>query len=204
MSNPIVSLDEQAMRDELRELVRNTIEETATTKRPTSSSARRRTSAPTKGRHTAPATMTAASPRHPGRSRSRCQDQGDEVRNRRHRSIQKARGLGRGGHHRDAPGRGIHPAHRGRQRDHVGRGRFRRRGLQPEREGVQSGRRMAVPAVDLRMPVRLHRRHLPERSWGGSYENVAVMVAIGVNEDGYRELGASRSLRSAGATSSRG
>ena len=26
-----------------------------------------------------------------------------------------------------------------------------------------------------------------KRSWGGSYENVAVMAAIGVNEDGYRE-----------------
>ena len=26
------------------------------------------------------------------------------------------------------------------------------------------------------------------RSWGGSYENVAVMVAIGVNDDGYREV----------------
>ena len=27
-----------------------------------------------------------------------------------------------------------------------------------------------------------------KRSWGGSYENVAVIVAIGVNEDGYREV----------------
>ena len=27
-----------------------------------------------------------------------------------------------------------------------------------------------------------------KRSWGGSYENVAVMVAIGANEDGYREV----------------
>lgn len=27
-----------------------------------------------------------------------------------------------------------------------------------------------------------------KRSWGGSYENVAVMVAIGVNDDGYREI----------------
>ena len=27
-----------------------------------------------------------------------------------------------------------------------------------------------------------------KRSWGSSYENVAVMVAIGVNEDGYREV----------------
>ena len=26
------------------------------------------------------------------------------------------------------------------------------------------------------------------RSWGGSYENVAVMVAIGVNDDGHREV----------------
>ena len=27
-----------------------------------------------------------------------------------------------------------------------------------------------------------------KRGWGGSYENVAAMVAIGVNEDGYREV----------------
>ena len=27
-----------------------------------------------------------------------------------------------------------------------------------------------------------------KRAWGGAYENVAVMVAIGVNEDGYREV----------------
>ena len=27
-----------------------------------------------------------------------------------------------------------------------------------------------------------------KRSWGGSYENAAMMVAIGVNDDGYREV----------------
>ena len=27
-----------------------------------------------------------------------------------------------------------------------------------------------------------------KRSWGGSYDNVAVMIAIGVNQDGYREI----------------
>lgn len=27
-----------------------------------------------------------------------------------------------------------------------------------------------------------------KRSWGGSCENVAVMVSIGVNGDGYREV----------------
>ena len=40
----------------------------------------------------------------------------------------------------------------------------------------------------LRIPVRLHRRHLPQAQLGGSYEKVAVMVAIGVNGDGYREV----------------
>ena len=30
--------------------------------------------------------------------------------------------------------------------------------------------------------------YLKSVSWGGSYENVAVMVAIGVNDDGYREV----------------
>ena len=26
------------------------------------------------------------------------------------------------------------------------------------------------------------------RNWGGEYENVAILVAIAVNEDGYREV----------------
>lgn len=26
------------------------------------------------------------------------------------------------------------------------------------------------------------------RNWGGEYENVGVLVAIAVNEDGYREM----------------
>ncbi len=47
-----------------------------------------------------------------------------------------------------------------------------------------------------------------KRSWGGSFENVAVMVAIGVNDDGYREVigppRASPSRPSACASSSPG
>lgn len=27
-----------------------------------------------------------------------------------------------------------------------------------------------------------------KRAWGGAFENVAAMVAIGVNDDGYREV----------------
>lgn len=34
------------------------------------------------------------------------------------------------------------------------------------------------------------------RNWGGEYENVAILVAIAVNEDGYREiLGASEGMK---------
>ncbi len=34
------------------------------------------------------------------------------------------------------------------------------------------------------------------RSWGGEYENVAILVAIAVNEDGYREvLGATEGMK---------
>ena len=35
-----------------------------------------------------------------------------------------------------------------------------------------------------------------KRNWGGEYENVAVLVAIAVNEDGYREvLGATEGMK---------
>ena len=46
------------------------------------------------------------------------------------------------------------------------RGRFRRHGLQPQQEGVQGRGRMEIPASDLRIPVRLHRRHLPQAQLG--------------------------------------
>lgn len=44
--------------------------------------------------------------------------------------------------------------------------------------------------------------HTPEftiylrRNWGGEFENVAILVAIAVNEDGYREvLGAAEGMK---------
>ena len=34
------------------------------------------------------------------------------------------------------------------------------------------------------------------RNWGGEYENVVILVAIAVNEDGYREvLGAAEGMK---------
>lgn len=40
-----------------------------------------------------------------------------------------------------------------------------------------------------------------KRNWGGEYENVAILVAIAVNEDGYREvLGAAEGMKEDKAT----
>ena len=39
------------------------------------------------------------------------------------------------------------------------------------------------------------------RNWGGEYENVAVLVAIAVNEDGFREvLGAAEGMKAVSYT----
>ena len=140
MSNPVVSFDEQAVKDELRELVGETIEATinalldeeadqlvgAGPHERTDDRAAYRAGPHERGFTTTSGQVTLETPKLK-----------DEVRNRRHRALQKARDLGRGGHHRDAPGRRVDAAHRGRQRDPVGRRRLRRHGLQSQRQGVQ-------------------------------------------------------------------
>ena len=166
MSNPIVSFDEQAVKDELRELVRKTIEETinamldeeadqlvgAGPYERTDERTAYRAGHYERGFTTTSGQVTLKMPKL----------KGDEVRHRRRRAPQKTRDRRGGGHHRDVPGRRVDAAHRGRQRDPVGRRRFRRHGLQPQRQGVQDRGRMEMPASDLRIPVRLHRRHLPQ------------------------------------------
>ena len=75
MSNPIVSFDEQAVKDELRELVEETIEEAINAKldeEAAFSSAPGPTSAPTRGRRTERDTTSEASPPRRARSHSRC------------------------------------------------------------------------------------------------------------------------------------
>ena len=50
----------------------------------------------------------------------------------------------------------------------------------------------AVPVVSVVVAPKLRRMH----NWGGEYENVAILVAIAVNEDGYREvLGAAEGVK---------
>lgn len=77
MSSPIVSFDEQAVKDELRELVRKTIEETISAMldeeadQLVGAGPYERTDERTAYR-AAPTTTSAASPRRRARSRSRC------------------------------------------------------------------------------------------------------------------------------------
>ena len=94
----------------------------------------------------------------------------------------------RGGDDRDVPGRRLDAQDRGRLRDPVG----------VERVGgdVSNLNEKAFAAVEEWRNRPLVRAYpyvyvdgiYLKRSWGGSYENVAVMVAIGVNDDGYREV----------------
>ena len=52
------------------------------------------------------------------------------------------------------------------------------------------------PASGRQVPLCVCGRIYLKRNWGGEYENVAVLVAIAVNEDGYREvLGAAEGMK---------
>ena len=66
-----------------------------------------------------------------------------------------------------------------------------------EQESLRSHRGLAQPPVAGRaLSIRLRGRHLPAPQLGGEYENVAVLVAIAVNEDGFREvLGAAEGMK---------
>ena len=53
-----------------------------------------------------------------------------------------------------------------------------------------------MPTARRKIPLRVCGRHLPQAKLGGEYENVDVLVAIAVNEDGCREvLGAAEGMK---------
>lgn len=74
MSDPIVTFDENAVRGELRELVRRTVEDTinALLEEEADDLVKAGRYERTAGRRTAPATTSGTSPPRPARSRSRC------------------------------------------------------------------------------------------------------------------------------------
>ena len=55
---------------------------------------------------------------------------------------------------------------------------------------------MAKPPSGSRISIYLHGWNMAKRSWGGTVENVSILVAVGVNKEGYREvLGAAEGSR---------
>ena len=124
MSNPIVSFDEQAVKDELRELVKKTIEETINAMldeeadqlvgaRPYERTDER-AGHYERGFTTTSCQIMLNMPKLKG---MRFATAVIERYKRRETSVG-------GGHHRDVPGRRVDAAHRGRQRGPVGCGRL--------------------------------------------------------------------------------
>ena len=84
---------------------------------------------------------------------------------------------------------GYHAPHRGRRRIHVGRRASpRRHGLKPQHQGFQGPVRSDAGPWPADTRTCLRQRHLPEAQPGALQNVAAVMAAIGVNEDGYREV----------------
>ena len=57
-----------------------------------------------------------------------------------------------------------------------------------KRADLRGDRPVAHEAVGIRIPVRVRGRRVHKRSWGGRVENVSVLVAIGINAEGHREV----------------
>lgn len=172
MSDPIVSFDEAAMRGELKELVRRTVEDTlnALLEEEADDLIGADRYERTAGREAYRARPLRARAHHhlgPGDPQD-AQAQGNAVRHRHHRAVQAPGGLRRGGHDRDVPGRGLHEAHRGRLRDPVGRERVGGHRVELERESVRGRRGMEEQAVGPRVPLRLRRRASTSRGAGAA------------------------------------
>ena len=135
MSGPIVTFDEEAARGELRELVRQTVEDTLNAlleeeaddligaghyERAAGREAYRAGHYERGAHHIGPVTLKGM--RFAAAIIERCR--------RRETSVEEA-------HDRDVPGRRVHQAHRGRLQGPVGVERLGRHRLQPQREGAR-------------------------------------------------------------------
>ncbi len=166
MPDPIVSLNEESLRADLRELVRRTVEEmlnglldeeaddlvgaeryerTADREAYRAGHYERRLTT-TSGEVTI--RMRRGHDPH-------AQAQGDEVHHGDHRALPAPGDLGRGGDDRDVPRGRLDEAHRGRERDPVGLECVRLDRLQPQREGLRGGGGMEEPPAREGLPLRL-------------------------------------------------
>jgi len=61
-------------------------------------------------------------------------------------------------------------------------------GVGPKQEDLRDDRGLAQSSIEGEHPLCLSRRIVLKRSWAGEVRNVSLLVAIGVNESGYREI----------------
>lgn len=170
MSDPIVSFDEAAMRGELKELVRRTVEDTlnalleeeaddligADRYERTAGREAYRAGHYERGLTTTSGQVTLRMPKLKG---MRFATAIIERYKRREASVEEAM-------IEMYLARGLHEAHRGRLRDPVGRERVGGHRVELERESVRGRRGMEEQAVGPRVPLRLRRRHLPQEELG--------------------------------------
>ena len=60
--------------------------------------------------------------------------------------------------------------------------------VEPEQEDLRDDRRLAQSADRKRAPYVYLDGIVLKRSWAGEVRNVSLLMAIGVNNDGYREI----------------
>ena len=116
------------------------------------------------------------------------QAEGRGLRVGRDRTLPQARGERRGGADRHVPGRRVHQAGRRHQPIAVGRADALADALRQAQEGVRGHRLVAHEAVGGRVPVRVRGRRVAQALLGRARGNVSVLVAIGVNKEGHREV----------------
>ena len=170
MPEPIVTLNEESLRGDLRELVRQTVEDTLNGL--LEEEADDLVGAERVRAHRRPRGLPGGSLRPQARhdlgrgDPPHAQAEGHAVHHRNRRALPQARDLRRGGDDRDVPGGCLDAQDRGRERDPLGFQRVRVHRVQPQREGIRGGGGVAQPAPRARLPLRLRGRHLPEAQLG--------------------------------------
>ena len=170
MPEPIVTFNEETLKSDLRELVRRTVEDTlnglleeeagdlvgAERYERTAEREAYRAGHYERSLTTSSGEVTIRMPKL----------KGHEVHDGHHRALPPPRDLGRGGDDRDVPRGRLDAQDRGRLRDPVGVVRVGVNRLQAEREGVRVRRGVAQPPTRPGVPLRLRRRHLPQKVVG--------------------------------------
>jgi transposase-like protein len=180
--NNVITIDDERIKSHLDRVVRGSVEETlnalleaeaarlCNAQRYERSEARRDTRA---GHYERKLQTKAGEVRFEGPQAS-----GADLRDGDYRALPASRELGRRGADRDVSGRGIGAPGRGHHRGAVGHA-----GVALDRVGAWRNR-----PIEGEHPYVYLDGIVLKRSWAGEVRNVSLLVAIGVNESGYREI----------------